>query len=383
MRLGGLYIMGIFGREKTIEEINAQYEKEMAREREKYQRRRQRDIRRTMRRAHVKPDASREEIDNAFLAHIMDRRTDLQEVALGLTDEQIRDSRFMLAMYRNRPDMLSYARPRTEELLGDVDFMRQYLSLEYDRRCPKDKNGKHQRKSYFDLHLMLSGFGEQMKNPAFVEMLAEVFPEDNIIYTVKRCMPGYTLFDDKKKEEDIQTLLASLSTDMLCEQARRFGKEAIRELPKTLPGHSDIVSAGIECDGFDSLALLDIKKVLENKDLIFKAYEHSSVKDLSFYLRNTVSPHRTQYYMCHGEPHDYNYYDSDYEVVQNALLGDFQIHMLFKKEAENNRTAKSPSRDKANTLAFWTQYLAKKNPEMAGELSYPPQSAKIEDFMGV
>ena len=375
--------MGIFGRERTIEEINAHYEREKEKARERYRRERIKNIRRAMRMAHVSPNASSAEIDNAYLALVMDKGTDLSKVALGFTDEQLRDTRFMLAMYRNRPEMLSYSRPATAELLGDVDFMRQYLRLEYDRRCPRDTRGKNQRPPYFDISLMLSPFKEQMKEPAFVEMLSHEFTEDNILAAAKNCLYKYTLIGDKDADRDYQTLIDTLSPDVLCEQARRFGKSVVTEVPAGHPSHRDVVSAGIECDGFDSLAKLDVKKILANKDLIFKAYEKDGLKDLSYYLRSTVSPHRTEWYMCHGEPHDYNYYDKDYEAVQDALLGDFQIHMLFKKEAESNRTAKAPSKAKATTLAFWTQYLAKKQPEMAGELSYPPESAKAENFMGL
>ena len=120
----------------------------------------------------------------------------------------------------------------------------------------------------------------------------------------------------------------------MCDQVRKYTWRALNEIPNDIPNFNQVVSAGIETDGFRSLGKLDITQVLDNKDLIIQAYEKDGIQALAGYIQHTLSPMRTHYYMCHGEEHDYTEYDKRYEEVQKTLMSDTKIHYIFKKEEQ-------------------------------------------------
>lgn len=106
------------------------------------------------------------------------------------------------------------------------------------------------------------------------------------------------------------------------------------KMSKDVSDINPTVSTGVEPDGFRSLEQLDISQVLDNKDLIIKAYEQDGFRALKRYIQHTLSPVRTKYYICHGETHDYTVYDEKYAEVQKALMEDTTIYYIFKKEEQ-------------------------------------------------
>ena len=92
--------------------------------------------------------------------------------------------------------------------------------------------------------------------------------------------------------------------------------------------------------------------MLENKDLILKAYEKDGGVRLYNYIYNDLSPQRLYYYMCHGEPHCYTGYDKRYEKIQNELKADAQIHFILKKEQERKQKTKEINKQNLNDNTF-------------------------------
>ena len=127
----------------------------------------------------------------------------------------------------------------------------------------------------------------------------------------------------------------------------------IRKMLKFFKTSKDIsdINQTVEVDGFRSLEQLDITQVLDNKDLIIKAYEKDGFRALKRYIQHTLSPRRTKYYMCHGEPHDYTVYDEKYAEVQKALMEDTEIHYIFKRE-EHLAKERGTKRDASATTDY-------------------------------
>lgn len=298
----------------------------------------QKEINRTLKKAKISKSSSQEEINEQLITYIAGLKKDFHKVRFS--DEQTSDPEFLMKLYRANLDMTLFQRPdpQNEELQENINFMMEYIKLRHKKEMAEHNNNNNWW-SEFSLKWIVKNYTKAMTNPEFIAKLAEQFPNINILPIVKNFfITTYSMLDKDRKEKESQDqarykeCLANLPIELLCAEAKKYGYKALLYIPNDVPNFNQVVSAGIECDGFRSLEKLDITQVLDNKDLIVKAYEKDGIQALAGYIQHTLSPMRTHYYMCHGEEHDYTEYDKRYEEVQKALKADSQIHFIFKKE---------------------------------------------------
>ena len=264
---------------------------------------------------------------------------------LGFTDEQLADPNFLLGLYRANSNMVNFERPnpKNEELQNNIDFLIEYIKLKHSKEMMGHKNDdRHWAQT--ELKWAVEKYEKAMSNPEFIIRLAEAFPNQEIVPLIKECLIKCHIWgnDIKQKEEQdrarYKECLSNLPIEFLCDQVRKYSWHTLNEIPNDIPNFNQLVSAGIETNGFRSLDRFDITQVLDNKDLIIKAYEKDGIKALIGYIQHTLSPRRTHYYMCHGEEHDYTTYDKRYEEVQEALLASPEIKAVFDKEKLVSKT---------------------------------------------
>jgi len=330
----------------TKYEIRAQKDKERA-------------IRWTLRKARVPKDATPEQV-KAYLIHYVSRLKK-NFYKLKFTDEQLADPNFLLSLYKANINMVLHTipNPENEELQSNVDFMIEYLKYKQTRETMMFTN-KEGTWSQTNLEWATEKYDKAMANPEFILRLAEAFPNHQIIPLIKRSLMPYRWYGDDRKEKEAQDqarykeCLSGLPTEFLCDQVRKYTWRVLNEIPNDIPNFNQLVSAGIETDGFRSLGKLDITQVLDNKDLIIKAYEKDGIQELAKFIQHTLSPRRTHYYMCHGEEHDYTEFDKRYEEVQKALMDDPKIQYIFKKEEQVAKTREEQKRVKPSSTPTQT-----------------------------
>ena len=119
--------------------------------------------------------------------------------------------------------------------------------------------------------------------------------------------------------------------EVVFEQCRRNGREAIKYLSEDNKNLSKYISAGIEKDGFKSLEYLALEDLIDNKNLVIKAYAMEGFDELKKFIQQTLNPGQYVTYMCHGEPHSRYQYSEKREMVQEALLNDPEIKRILEK----------------------------------------------------
>ncbi len=304
----------------------------------KAQKQKERAIKRTLRKARVPKDATLEQVKVYLIHYVSKIKQNFHKVIFP--DELLADSNFLLDLYRANSKMLIFKRPNSE-LQENIDFMIEYLKIKLAYEM-MDRQHDDTRWSQTELERATEKYDKAMENPEFIVRLAEAFPNNQIIPLIKKSLMPYRWlyrwFGKDLEEEKAQDLarykecLSNLPIELLCEQVRKFGDDTLKDIPNDIPNFTQLISAGIETNGFRSLERLDITQVLNNIDLVVKAYKTAGIKALASYIQYTLSPKRTKYYICHGEPHDYTEYDKRYEEVQKALLAAPEIQSVFKKE---------------------------------------------------
>ena len=305
----------------------------------KAQKQKEKAIKRTLRKARVPKDATTEQA-KAYLIHYIGKAKKIDYYSLKFTDEQLLDPNFLLGLYRANINMVNFAspNPKNEELQDNIDFMIEYLKINNTKAMMDHPNAD---KYYIQnkLKWTIKNYTKAMSNPKFILKLAETFPNQEIIPLVKdTLLKVHSIYDKdrKQKEEQDQArykeCLSNLPVEFLCEQVKKYGWHSLDEIPNDIPNFNQLVSVGIDVDGFMILDRLDITQVLDNKDLIIKAYKQEGFRALVNYIQDSLSPLRTQYYWSHGEEHDYKIYDKRYEEVQKALMASPEIKAVFEKE---------------------------------------------------
>ena len=300
----------------------------------KAQKQKERAIKRTLRKARVPKDATLEQAKVYLIHYVSKVKQNFHKIIFP--DELLADSNFLLDLYRANSKMLIFKRPNSE-LQENIDFMIEYLKIKLAYEM-MDHQHDDTRWSQTELEMATEKYVKAMANPEFIVRLAEAFPNNQIIPLIKKSLMPYRWFGKDLEEEKAQDLarykecLSNLPIELLCEQVRKFGDDTLKDIPNDIPNFTQLISVGIETNGFRSLDRLNITQVLDNKDLIIKAYKKDGIQALISYIQHTLSPRRTCYYMCHGEEHDYTTYDKRYEEVQEALLASPEIQTVFKKE---------------------------------------------------
>ncbi len=261
----------------------------------------------------VNPDASPEEVNSAIINFVSDDNNADRLYILRLTEEQLADNSYMMSLYRANPELTKMFVPNDEKK-KDTDFLLEYLKL-------KDSVDKYIF-DYFEYGKLKSEF----KNPEFVEKFISTFPEKNIVSVLDKVFPGYSISKGTDKKEVIN----AISTEKFVQQVQTFGLEILNNLPNTRVDYVTLVDAAIEGCGFGALKGLSPEQIIDNKELVVKAYEHTSIGELITYFTRTISPHRSISYVCHDEPHYDNYYDHKYADIREQLLADNDISKIFK-----------------------------------------------------
>ena len=254
---------------------------------------------------------------------------------LKLTDEQLADPKFLLSLYKSNINMVNFVipNPKNKALQDNIDFMIKYVKFKHSKEMI-DYPQSDDYRSQTILARITEKYDIAMANPKFIVRLAKVFPKNQIIPLIKNALLPCRWFGKDKKElealdqERYRECLSNLPVELLCDQVRKFSEHALKEIPNEIPNFNQVVSVGIEINGFRSLKRLDITQVLDNIDLIIKAYEKDGIRLLCEYIQHFLSPIRTHDCMCHGDEH----YDKRYEEVQETLLASPEIQTVLKKE---------------------------------------------------
>jgi len=303
------------------------------------QKEKERAIKRTLRKARVPKNATPEQV-KAYLINYVSK-TKLGYYTLKFTDEQLADPDFLLGLYRANEAMLDFARPSTEneDLQSNIIFMIEYIKLAHAKNMREHKDEAYW--SNQELAWIVEDYKKALSNPMFIERLAFEFPNCRIIPIIKNnFIKNYSMLDDDRKQKEQQDLenykkcLNSLPIELLCKEVRRHGSVVIYDIPKDIKNFNQIIGAGIERDGFYALEKLDITQVLDNIDLIIKAYKKDGIKKLDAYINHSLRPLREHYYYCHGEPHSYTQFDQRYADVQEALKKDSKISCILEAERQ-------------------------------------------------
>ena len=273
-----------------------------------------------LRMARVPKNATNEQTKACILHYVRRMKRDFWKVFLP--DSLCNDPEFLLQLYKANLEMAYFQSPRGSKLLSNVDFMIEFVKLA-DKR---EMQGCMYRKESA-LKDILSYREKAFENPKFIERLAQEFPDVNVIKIIKEVINKRLRMWPKAEErqqakEKINRIISSLPNELLCNQVKTFGLEALKLIPNDVSDFNKIVGVGIEKDGFEALRCLDIEQVLENKDLVIKAYQKDGLDALNDYMNRTLSPERAIDYGCHGELHTYYEFDARYAIVQRALLED-------------------------------------------------------------
>lgn len=289
----------------------------------RWEKQKQAEIRIFHRRLLLKKNAGVQEINAKVLAYAK-RTRDVGTIKL--TDEQYADSDFMYSLYLANADTARRFKP-IQSHYDNIDFLIKWLKISYENRGAESNK----------LKWILINHEGMLKNPKFVERLIREFPQENIIELLRdRLVDTSFVAKDEEREKTFVTIIMQLPKESVALQAWMHGRLVLRKLPKTYPYMAEAVSKGIETDGFCSLRYLDVTQIAQNIDLIVKAYNKDGIKELYRYLKSDLSPSRTGYYMCHGEPHDYSYYDERYEVVQKLVMKDPRIVKILNQHQQNS-----------------------------------------------
>ena len=346
------------GKIKTMEEVDAKiektikgkpkmdkYEKRVARlERsnqrynEKLRKERAKRIAKFRKFAKVPEGATQEKINECCLRAISTMKQNQFHI-IALSDEQYNNPEFLLSMYSVNPITVNYYKPgwKNEELQNNVNFMFEFVRHTMDIEMARHSDDKAYWEK-IELTQTLSPYGTAIQNAGLFELLIREYPDINMLEVIDDCFSRRGIWGPWTKtalnqnQNLFESVITGLSKEALVSQTQKFGKNTLRHLPNSLEFWPELAAAGVAVDGFDSLEYLPIKHVLDNKHLVLQSYEKDGASELASYLTRTISPHRTHYYMCHGEPHDYSTYEEEYAVVQQALMNDPELIAILEKE---------------------------------------------------
>ncbi len=223
-------------------------------------------------------------------------------------------------LYRSNPS-LTDRYSLDEKFAEDFDTLLEYLQLFNSYR--EDRNIDI---SDFELRKYHKAF----ENIEFLEKFSQAFPDKNIITILNDLVHDNFCKTYDEKEKMFNKMVEKVPASILIPQIKKFGVRVLQQIPNTNTEYITLVDSAVENYHFKALYGLSLNQVLENKDLVIKAYENSSIIDLVNYFTDTLTPHRRENYFCHGEPHSYSYYSKEYAEARERLLADEKISQIFK-----------------------------------------------------
>ncbi len=290
----------------------------------KNQKRNERLVKKTLKKAKVQKGASLEEIKKSLLTYAKNVK---DIYVLRFDEELMKDPNFILGLCKANSGFISNYRYRVKENFQDnIDFMVDFVKLIYYR-----DRYENERFNFYCLVDALQDYKIAMSNPEFVVKIAEEFPQTNIVELLNKSLFGYSDYRLMHNGADLETYkkcLSGLPLELLCKQAKEFGWKYLELIPKDIPNYYKIVRAGIEKDGFKSLCQLGFSKLLKNKNLIVRAYKKDGIDGLTNFLTKTLSPRRERWCDCDH----YFVYDKKYQDLQDKLKNDKTIMEIYRNE---------------------------------------------------
>lgn len=216
------------------------------------------------------------EINAGILKYVADGK---DTSVLELTDSQRNDASFMLALYQRKPDLLFTYEP-TEKLIENLEFMHRYTKLVYSQI---DMDGRLWGDYGFKNMLTSKEQRSVLSRPAFVEKFMRTFHEENCLEFL------FYDFNPVAKTPDAENSAADvvlkLSDEVLEQQVKKFGADAIVFVPESHQKHHELWAMAVEKDGFRALETMEFKHINKNKDLVLKACEKEGVDGLKRFLQ--------------------------------------------------------------------------------------------------
>lgn len=246
-----------------------------------------------------------------------------------LTIQQYENPDFMLNYYKSNPETLLYVRP-TENLLKDAHFMIKFFKiLNLNMEYLESKNII----IFNNLINDYSIYKHVIYDKNFVQEFAKEFPYKNILEIIYYSL-SYSE-NNNAIEKDYEEILKGISEEILVSQAEKLGYQFMIRLPQSYSDKIKLTKHAIKCDGFQSLSVINIEKLLSNKDLIFLAYAKDGQEELKKFLFEKLSPERKDYKLSNdGKLHTVTHYSKLHDVVQKALLKDEEIIKLLQSHEE-------------------------------------------------
>jgi len=288
---------------------------------------------------------SQSEIDAAVLEFAKTSECVWGEIFL--TEAQTNNADFMLRLFKSNIRLVNfYYFPG--QFRNNTEFVLSFLELYFEKEKQIYKNitelGTYEYKNAIDK------LGLQ-NDKEFLVKFAERFPECNIMEVVSRLVGDGMSFLTPREErmKALNESIQELPKHVIISQMRRFGVKALRYLPNDNPLFQEAVITGIECDGFKSLATLQRDMIYENRSLIVLAAKKDGIEGLEKYFYNTLSPRRSDSYMCHGELHEDSHYEFEYYPLRKALIEDdslFDAMGLPKEKTDKLRAYVREDTDK-------------------------------------
>ncbi|MBQ9790032.1 MAG: hypothetical protein IJW24_00370, partial [Clostridia bacterium] len=186
---------------------------------------------------------------------------------IELDDAQCSDPEFMKKLFGANPKTFDFVKP-SAGLEENIDFMVDYFKMYFEYYF---QNKPHITKKLSNLPL-INKYSNLMKNPEFVSKIIYVFHENNIVEAIHGAVIGDAKTSHAQTEIELHETMKNIPLWVLLIDARRFGVDALKFIPKSHPDFVKIVDAGIACDGFESLEYLPAKFIPDNIYLIKKAF---------------------------------------------------------------------------------------------------------------
>jgi hypothetical protein len=300
----------------------------------------------------LKPNATYEEINDAMLLWAENHKDFRSAYEITLSDEQQHDAEFLTRLYDANPTYIHHHKPHVD-LHKNHEFIINCIRRIYEGRTEKVDNPT------FFSHSVACVFPfkntREFGNPEFINAMLRAFPEQPIIALVQSYSYEWSFKPSVRTDNDnnFYETMKKVNGDLLAESARRFGRPLVGKIPADHEQYMDILSAGIEKDGFDTLSLLPVTSMYENKNLIrksFETYENMSEEDkkqkmspLSFFTMHN-HPLQAHNYMCHGEPHSDTYFSKAHLEFTYKFANDSK----FWKSVDCDEEYKSRIIDKMN-----------------------------------
>lgn len=263
---------------------------------------------------------TREELDDAIIDYLNKNKDSVNGYSLIINDDQLQDANFMARLYQTDiPSVISRFKP-DKSLHSDHDLLIDYIRRYYNQ------DTKRYGLNLSSFKRLIEKFKDELQNPKFIDRLVKEFPDKPIIKIVNDIVIPY---GTSVENENFKKLANQVSTEAMISQANTFGKDATKYIPNTRDDYKKILESSIENDGFRSLTLASPQYLLENKDLMQKAFNKPKEEiPPSLYLNPVKffvvcnSPMQEKNYICHDDFHSYNYFSKAHLIFQYIIAND-------------------------------------------------------------